>query len=186
MTIVEILFALAIITLVLVTAYTASIKAWQSAVEANHRTEAQYLAQNALEGVKGYRNLTDAPVSSQSFDWSGSGGFLDKITTTYSGSGFLIEPCALVVPDDTTCEWKYAAGPKDMKVAGDDATTFKVTVKLLSWYCAGSAAVVTTTPCGTYADYKAVNLQATVTWPSIENASQENNAIASTILTGPE
>lgn len=54
LTLVEVLFAFAILTTLLTLAYSSALNAWRTASSANQRTQAQYIAQQAIENLKAY------------------------------------------------------------------------------------------------------------------------------------
>ena len=114
MTLIEILFSVAIIGTVLTVAYSAALSAWRSAASANQRSEAQYVAQNSLETIKSYRDLSTSPTAQKRMLWSGAtngglGGFLQELRATVpSGSTkarFNVLACSELSPTNPNCEW---------------------------------------------------------------------------------
>lgn len=99
MTLVEIIFAMAIVSTVLTLAYAAALGAWRNATAANQRTQAQYMIQQSIEAIKAYRETDD-------FDW-------DQFITDVSGKPVikigLEQASGLVVPNEFTCDQSTAA-----------------------------------------------------------------------------
>ncbi|MFO0955756.1 MAG: prepilin-type N-terminal cleavage/methylation domain-containing protein [Candidatus Saccharibacteria bacterium] len=121
LTLVEILFSLAIITTVVTLAYGSALSAWKSAVSANQRTQAQYLLQMSIENIRAYRDRADLAnpwvtlLSEPNFK---------------SPSGFAMKCDNL----PTTCTWQIDTAPATWQAAGSqvnlsDATAYLVTVK---------------------------------------------------------
>lgn len=183
MTLVEILFAFAIIGTVITVAYSAALRAWRTAVSANQRTQAQYLAQDQLERIRAFRSLSispppGSPIVQTEMDWE---AFLD---TLFGGSQQIkITACDKLSPADATCIWKVEPGIENLTVFGDDATTYKVTVVPAGLYCVGGnpASPLEPDDCGSVAS---VDLQAQVEWDDA-NGVPNNRLIATTQLLAP-
>lgn len=91
MTLVEILFTFAIITSVVTLSYAASLQGWRTSQTGNQRTQGQYIAQDAIERVKAYRDSPD-------FKWTGAGSFLSTISTYGGDNAFYVDECTTGAP----------------------------------------------------------------------------------------
>ncbi len=201
MTLVEILFAFAIITSVVTLSYAAGLRGWRTAQTGNQRTQAQYIAQDAIERVKAYR---DSPA----FKWTGApslpsspgtGGFLSDV-----GNGsrldklFYVEACAVgecpsfkVIDPVTSGAAMPSNGfpavkkPDEVQKISDN-TDFFVYLVVTQYYELDTATGATTnTPKAgfptTYDNVQALSIEAHVEW--IDATGNVSNAQASTILT---
>lgn len=94
MTLVEIIFALAIVSTVLTLAYAAALGAWRNATAASQRTQAQYMIQQTVEALKAYRESDD-------FVWS---DFITEINTVGTPMHIGLEQAdGTVTPNDYSC-----------------------------------------------------------------------------------
>lgn len=127
MTLVEILFAFAIIGTVLTLSYAASLRAWRTAVSANQRTQAQAIVQSEIDQIK-------AAVQTDSIDWSdfvsGSKTSFVILMSNPDGSSITNWNCA----DASGCAYKRFGAPIEVRATGDnastpDATRFNLSVK---------------------------------------------------------
>lgn len=187
MTLIEIIFAFAIITSVLTLAYASALTAWRNAVEANQRTQAQSLVQYALETVRAARE-------SDGFVWK---DFVDK--TTKDSSGFHIRlvntmgnptPEDLVCPVGESCTFEVMSGSSSKQVTGAnapdlDATVFIVKVEVDGGNIQGNTSYYDRIGLNTnVVNVSSLNIVATVTWTGPTGIS--NNARASTIISRPQ
>ncbi len=99
MTLVEIIFAMAIVSTVLTLAYAAALGAWRNATAANQRTQAQYMIQQSIEAIKAYRET-------ENFDW-------DRFINDVSGKSVinigLEQADGSIIPNEFACDQSTAA-----------------------------------------------------------------------------
>lgn len=194
MTLIEILFSVAIIGTVLTVAYSAALSAWRSAASANQRSEAQYVAQNSLETIKSYRDLSTSPTAQKRMLWSGAtngglGGFLQELRATVPSRStkarFNVLACSELSPTNPNCEWIVQAGNSGFRARGD-STDFGVYVETNELFCSNTATPSNIVDMcgGDPLAVVSVTLQSTVSWRSFTGI--DSSAIASTILTEPE
>lgn len=187
MTLVEILFAFAIIGTVVTVAYSAALRAWRTAVSANQRTQAQYLAQDQLERVRAFRSLSivpvvGSPITQTGMDWE------NFLTTLYTNpaDGIRVVACSELTPPESSCVWRaelVTSSTPDLRVTGDNSTSYKVSILPVGLYCAGGSPANPSSPsdCTSVAS---VDLQARVTWTD-SNGLPNNQLIATTQLLAP-
>ncbi|MCC7543148.1 hypothetical protein IT415_00325 [bacterium] len=176
MTLVEILFAFAVIGTVVTVAYSAALRAWRTAVSANQRTQAQYLAQDQLERARAYRSLSvtnDPTLTQTSMDWN---GFLNQ----------LHGPTGMHLATSTSLGliWDVNNGPIGLRVPGDDATNYTVALRSEGVYCSNGARSAAPAGCGGPQNVTSVDLQAVVTWTAATGVT-DNRLIATTQLLAP-
>lgn len=182
MTLVEIIFAFAIVSTLLTLAYAAALSAWQSAVASNQRTQAQYLVQQSLEAVKAYRESSD-------FVW---GDFLDDIDNSgfhivlLNNSGAVVNNGFVCPTGQDPCHFQINSGAQSQHSIGantslPDNTTFNLAIEEVEHFVANQAAP---TPGRSSApNVTAVTLVARITWTSAQGVA--SNLAVSTILTEP-
>lgn len=189
MTLIEIMFAFAILTTILVVAYGAAVGALQSARNANQRSQAQFIAQQQIEQLRSWRDQP-SPV----FNWYFLGdpkSFTTKLTNTANGL-FTIQPCT---PVSTTCVWELQeSGPVSAVAVGaasddSDATDYKVVLAATECYLVGeqnSPHPWSSSSCSATnaATIQAVGIEVRVTWPPA-NAQGIGSLTANTIITQP-
>jgi len=195
MTLVEIMFALAIIGMILTLSYAAALRAWRSAQGANQRTQAQYIAQNAIEKVKAYRDLNAPSATGQTqMTWSGaprvggagagSGGFLQEIERVRSG--FNVEQCDNSVntsPEYNICSWKVVGFSGQTVTALSDSTSYTVYIQTGAFYCESTIGDIFSFCGGDISATQSVALEARVEYRDANGVA--SNATATTILTQP-
>jgi|GEM_PF-6245261 len=195
MTLVEIMFALAIIGMILTLSYAAALRAWRSAQVANQRTQAQYVAQDAIEKVKAYRDLNATTGTQKTMPWSGaprqtgagigSGAFLQEIQSR-AADGFTVQSCTLAEVANGDCYWKVVTGGQAV-TAISDSTAYTVTIRSGKVYCKATEGTNINTGCSgspDISDIQSVTLEATVTYTDA-NGVAGSNASATTILNQP-
>jgi prepilin-type N-terminal cleavage/methylation domain-containing protein len=187
MTLIEIMFAFAIIATVLTLSYAASLNAWRTATSSNQRTQAQYLVQQSLEAVKAYRETED-------FFWD---DFMDELAGASSGFYMVMLnkdgseiPNSYVCPAGAEpCEFKLNSGEdNDLKSIGSntsvpDNTTFILKIRPAEYYEANSNSANGGAPPAGSDNITAVNLIAEITWTDTNGIV--SNLAASTIITEP-
>lgn len=184
MTLIEILFAFAIIGSVLTVAYASALRAWRTAASANQRTQAQYVAQDQLERLRGFRDMTDSATLQKRMGWKAD--LLDKLYPSSLPTTIHIEACA---EDDMDCVWKIEDGPKSLTVPGDGSTSYTYSVTPQKLYCVGESTTPPAVPpaapndCGALG-VAAVDLQAKVSWNDA-NGNPDSQLIATTQLLAP-
>lgn len=186
MTLIEIMFAFAILTTILMVAYTSALNAYRSAVVSNQRTQAQGLAQQQIEQLKALRGQ-----SSPHFNWytnlGGANNFLQQVIGGPQPSPFVVVPCDVSSPGSCGA-WEVMtdAVPRPAPAAGsaigaNDATDFKVAMVVTE--CYGATGKLTFCPPGDLNTVQSVGVQISVSWLSatgIPSSLTEN-----TILTKP-
>ena len=183
MTLIEILFAFAIIGSVLTVAYASALRAWRTAVSANQRTQAQYVAQDQLERLRGFRDMTDSTTNQERMDWN---VFLSKL---YPPAGSVPEVRIEKCDNTEDCVWKIEDGPKALTVPGDASTSYTYSVTPKRLYCVGESTASPTVPpaapnnCDPLG-VAAVDLQAKVSWNDA-NGNPDSQLIATTQLLAP-
>lgn len=192
MTLIEIIFAFAIITTVLTLAYGSALTAWRSAAGANQRTQAQYLAQQGIESIRAAREQTG-------FDWqdfinsmpAGSGGFhmvLRQNSGAESASTFVCPPAT------APCSFEVEDGPVPLSAIGSnldpalatnsDATEYTLEILPESYYVRGNAVEQSGSP-RNVSNVTAVVFTARVTWRSTSGVA-DSSLNASTIISETE
>lgn len=183
MTLVEIIFAFAIVSTLLTLAYAAALSAWQSAVASNQRTQAQYLVQQSLEAVKAYRE-------SNNFVW---GDFLTAINSNsgfhivlLNNSGNTVSNGFVCPAGQDPCHFQINSGGQIQHSIGantslPDNTEFNLVVEEVEHFVAGQPA--STPGRSTAANVTAVTLVARITWTNAQGVV--SNLAVSTILTEP-
>lgn len=179
LTLIEILFSLAIISTVVTLAYGSALSAWQNAVSANQRTQAQYLLQKSIEYIRAYR---DSSVSAN--PWY----TLMDDDAVQSGSGFTVRCDGL----PATCSWLIEPAPNTWKAAGSqanisDATDYQVTVRpIRAWTTdpvTGAKAETSYAAAAAQPDrIDAISVIAEVTYNDAKGVA--SNAKVSTIISG--
>ncbi len=187
MTLIEIIFAFAIISTVLTLAYAASLSAWRTATSSNQRTQGQYLVQQSIEAVKAYRESSDFIWGNFVDELANSGGsfhmvLLDKNSAAIDNS-FVCpsgsEPCkfSLVSGDDTNLK---SVGSN---TSVPDNTTFTLKIRPSEYYEANNDTPNAGAPAPGNDSVTAVNLIAEITWTDTNGIA--SNLAASTIITEP-
>ncbi len=186
MTLIEIIFAFAIVATVLTLAYAASLGAWRTATSSNQRTQAQYLVQQSLEAVKAYR---DSGV-----DWS---DFTDEMATSPAGfymvlidkNGTEITNSFVCPTGSEPCKFKVVSGEdNDLASIGSntsvpDNTTFVLKIRPAEYYVSNSDTASAGAPPAGDSTVTAVNLIAEIRWTDTNGIA--SNLAASTIITEP-
>ncbi len=177
MTLVEILFAFAIIGTVVTVAYSSALRAWRTGVSANQRTQAQYMAQDQLERLRAYRDLSDSNTAQTEMNW-------DNFVSRVFARPIHIVPCAAI----EDCVWKLVDNALSQTAAvGDQSGAYSISIRAVRPYCTNSAIVTTeaSTPgnCGGVSQVSAVDVQAVVSWNDANGVA--SNAIATTQLIAP-
>ena len=177
MTLVEILFAFAIIGTVVTVAYSSALRAWRTGVSANQRTQAQYMAQDQIERLRAYRDLSDSDTAQTEMNWN------DFVSRVFART-IHIEPCAAI----DNCVWKLVDNALLQTAAvGDQSGAYSVSLRAVRPYCTKSAIVTseTSTPgtCGGASQVSAVDVQAVVSWNDANGVL--SNTIATTQLIAP-
>lgn len=183
MTLVEIMFAFAIIATVLTLAYAASLNAWRVATTSNQRTQAQYLVQQSLEAIKAYRG---------SADWE---DFIDAMVADGSGfhlvlqdkNGNDIANSFACTSSQAPCNYKVKGGNANLSSVGantsvPDPTVFTLTISVQENYQANNPVAQMGAP-NAGDDVTAVTLLAQMTWQNTQG--NNDNLVASTIITEP-
>ncbi len=193
MTLVEILFAFAIVATVLTLSYAAALNAWRSAVAANQRTQAQYLVQQGMESVRAYRE-------SSGFVWDGTGGFISSLPAI--GDAFHME---LEQNDGTSsannfvcsfspCQFKVESGTVGLNAVGTashsgtpsirDVTVYTLAIRPVNYFVKDNDAPQTTGSIASASDpVTSITFEATITWTDANNVV--SNLKTSTIITRP-
>lgn len=190
MTLVEILFAFAIITTVLTLAYGSALSAWRSATSANQRTQAQYLAQQGLESIRAAREQSG-------FRWS---DFVDSMPTT--GGNFHVvlvqnggaeSASSFVCPaGQSPCRFEVRNGSVGLRAVGSnlasptntDATAYTLALRPDGYFVRGNATRQAGSPRGV-ANVTAVVFTADLSWTSASGVAN-SSLNASTIISETE
>lgn len=191
MTLVEILFAFAIITTVLTLAYGSALSAWRSATSANQRTQAQYLAQQGLESIRAAREQ-------DGFRWS---DFIDSLPTTggvfhmvlvqnggaESASSYVCpagqSPCRFEVRN--TAVGLSAVGSNLAAPVNTDATIYTLALRPDGYYVRGNPTVRQSGSPKNVSDVTAVVFTAELSWTSASGVAN-SSLNASTIISETE
>lgn len=194
MTLVEILFAFAIVSTVLTIAYASALNAWRNAVSANQRTQAQFIAQQGIESIRAFRE-------SQGFAWSGVDGFIDDLPNT--GGDFHLALVADGGPPNarsyvcptwsSECKFEIQTGSAPLNAVGaagdtsdgsalsiNDSTIYTLTIRPINFFVEDND-VAQTGAIPIDGEVTAITFEAVVSWTSATNVN--SNAVASTIIT---
>ncbi|MBP9827267.1 prepilin-type N-terminal cleavage/methylation domain-containing protein [Candidatus Saccharibacteria bacterium] len=166
LTLIEVVFALAILSTLVMTAYSITLRAYRYALSSKQRTVGQYALQNALESVRAYR------ADSDNFNWV---SFVTSIRDINASKTFL------VVPENnpaTPTHWSVVSAP-------DNAATFNF-VSPLSDIATYNIRIQASFYKGTATEsdisqVDTVRLDARVEWVSATGV--DSNAEANTFLT---
>lgn len=194
MTLVEIIFAFAIITTVLTLAYGSALSAWRSASSANQRTQAQYLAQQGLESIRAAREQNTFRWSDFITALSATGGsfhmVLRQSTGAESASSFVCPAAA------APCTFEIRSGGITLNAIGSnldpslatnsDATDYTLVLQPDGYYVLGDLATkrAGVPPAGA-TNVKAVVFNARVTWTSA-SGTPNSSLNSSTIISETE
>lgn len=179
LTLIEIIFSIAILGTVITLAYASALAAWRSAQAANQRTQAQYLLQKAVEQVKGYRD-------SSSFVWSNflgnanikDGFYVDLDTTT---GAFTVDYIVSDAGPPSTAKVLQAAG---QKIGQSDPTQYYLVIKPVDEWRYDSATNTTTQ--GSFSELQPDNIAAysvvaTVTYKDAATGVMDNAQVTTII-----
>lgn len=191
MTLVEILFAFAIITTVLTLAYGSALSAWRSATSANQRTQAQYLAQQGLESIRAAREQNG-------FRWS---DFVDAMPTTggtfhvvlVQNGGAESASSYVCPPGQSPCRFEVRNGAVGLQAVGSnldtptntDATAYTLALRPDGYYVRGNPTVRQAGSPRGVANVTAVVFTAELTWTSASGVAN-SSLNASTIISETE
>lgn len=196
MTLVEILFAFAIVATVLTLSYAAALNAWRSAVAANQRTQAQYLVQQGMESVRAYRE-------SSGFVWDGTGGFISSLPIIGTVDAFhmkLEQNDGTSNADDfvcriSPCQFKVENGTVPLNAVGTashsggtpsirDVTVYTLAIRPVNYFIKDNDAPQTTGSIASASDpVTSITFEVTITWTDANNVV--SNLKTSTIITRP-
>jgi type II secretory pathway pseudopilin PulG len=191
MTLVEILFAFAIVSVVLTLSYASALNAWRSAVAANQRTQAQYLVQQGVESIRAYRE--------SGLDWTAFINDLPHDTNPDSvfhivmnETGFPSNASSYVCSDpiNHTCKFAVVNDFADLNSVGSvgeggsttDNTVYRLSIRPVGHFEENNPDVVAGPPFGA-TNVTAVSFEAMITWTDANGVP--SNAVASTIITEP-
>lgn len=191
MTLVEIIFAFAILSTILTLSYASTINSWRSAVSANQRTQAQYLVQQSVESIKAYRASSDFEWSSFLSDLGSTGAPFHMALYHSMDSSETVNDFVCKQPDPPPnpllpCEFRVKDGATTMSATGSNVTSHSNTVYTLTMIPTeynvkgdhtahtGSLPVNTTT----------VTFVARIEWTDANGVA--SNSSASTIITEPK
>lgn len=196
MTLVEILFAFAIVSVVLTLSYASALNAWSSAVAANQRTQAQYLVQQGVESIRAYRE--------SGMDWTAFITALPDSTSpddTDPGSVFHIvmndngvpnaRSYVCSAPDPADCQFAVTPGAASLNSVGSvgetnsttDNTVYMLSIRPVGHFLERNPAEQSGPPVGATV-VTAVSFEAKITWTDANGVV--SNAVASTIITEPQ
>lgn len=188
MTLVEIIFAFAIISTLLTLSYAAALGAWRNATAANQRTQAQYIIQQTVEAVKAYRESDD-------FDWS---VFLGEINAsqlhiglqqadgTVTTNNFSCQPAPT---PPATCKFVLRSGAVGVTPVGSNVNvassgTFTIEIIPIGYFVAGNPDKIDISGVPSLPDTTtAVTFVIRAGWDDANGIA--SNAAASTIITRP-
>lgn len=172
MTLIEIIFSMAILGTVITITFGAALSAWRNAQAANQRTQAQYVAQDQIERLKARRN--DKNFSWLSDATLGITGFVDEVLVN-QGNNFSMDICNPTppIPSPDPCTFKVVAGNRSYLVTGKaisdtDATPFTVNIQATGVFdSANDPLNAEAKPLGSVANdqIQAIQFKVTVTWP---------------------
>ncbi|QQS27070.1 prepilin-type N-terminal cleavage/methylation domain-containing protein [bacterium] len=190
MTLIEIIFALAIVGTLLTLSYAAALGAWRNATAANQRTQAQYMIQQTMEALKAYRESDD-------FDW---GAFRDEVNLAgalmYIGlqqadgsittNNFSCQPAPI---PPATCKFELQSGVATITPVGSNvnvasSTPFTVEIKPIRYFTENTLdGTEITAPPSLPNNTTAITFLVTARWDDANGIA--SNAAASTIITEP-
>lgn len=177
LTLIEIIFSIAILGTVITLAYASALAAWRSAQSANQRTQAQYLVQQAIESVRAYRDTT---VATNNFNWT------TFVSDTKLKTGFVVQ---LDRTSATPGGFTLVDSPQTWKAAGQtlsqsDPTDYKITLKAVDEFTYDPSSGLTAGPVSFSASQpdkiSAISVVATVTYKDANGV--DSNAQSSTII----
>jgi hypothetical protein len=190
MTLVEILFSFAIVSVVLTLSYAAALNAWRNAVSANQRTQAQYLVQQGIESIKAYKLARDPD-----FSWL---TFLDELPDVGNDFHLVMTVDGVENPSNSyacpgtpaICKFVVKNGGVPMQsigsniAAGNDATLYTLSIMPVEIFEKDSVnATARTATTTTDPQITAISFVATVTWTGADGVN--NNVTADAIITKP-
>ncbi len=193
LTLVEIIFAFAIITTVLTLAYGSALSAWRSAASANQRTQAQYLAQQGLESIRAAREQNTFRWSDFITALSSTGGsfhmVLRQSTGAESASSFVCpagaEPCTFEIRANGVGLNAIGSNLDPALATNSDSTDYTLVLRPSGYYLPGDLAPRGGVPPAGATNVKAVVFNAQVTWTSA-SGTPNSSLNSSTIISETE
>jgi prepilin-type N-terminal cleavage/methylation domain-containing protein len=190
MTLIEIIFALAIVGTLLTLSYAAALGAWRNATAANQRTQAQYMIQQTMEALKAYRESDD-------FDW---GAFIAEVNPAgnpiYIGlqqaDGSITTnnfSCQSAPIPPATCKFVLQSGTTGIIPVGSNvnvasSTPFTIEIKPIQYFTENTLGGTEINASMNLPDTTtAITFLVTARWDDANGIA--SNAAASTIITEP-
>lgn len=197
LTLVEVLFAFAILTTLLTLAYSSALNAWRTASSANQRTQAQYIAQQAIENLKAYM-YSPCYKWTRGTDPAAPPGLIENMGSPQGASvtdtdGFLVRPAQVGEPGGYTveCPWVVEHIPPGVGSAQNigssdtdiDATIFTYRLAAVEYYIPTDANPIFPYDEAGARSASAIGIKVFVGWTSASGVP--SNLEQSTILVRP-
>ncbi len=191
MTLIEIIFALAIVGTLLTLSYAAALGAWRNATAANQRTQAQYMIQQTMEALKAYRESDDFNWDAFIAEVNPAGnpmhiGLQQADGSTITTNNFSCQPAPT---PPTTCKFVLQSGTTGIIPVGSNvnvasSTPFTIEIKPIGYFTENTPGgtdinAVISLPNNT----TAITFLVTARWRDANGI--DSNAAASTIITEP-
>lgn len=195
MTLVEIIFAMAIVSTVLTLSYAAALGAWRNATAANQRTQAQYMIQQSIEAIKAYRETENFDWDEFIVDVNGAGSVfkigLEQADSSKTYNSFVCDQSTAAPDTPNECQFIVEGGSVDLIPVGANvnvasAGSFTVEITPESYFIEGNPAsnsISPGSPLPNDSNISAITFVVRATWTDANGIA--NNATASTIITEP-
>jgi len=195
MTLIEIIFAMAIVTTVLTLAYAAALGAWRNATAANQRTQAQYMIQQSIEAIKAYRETDNFDWNDFIVDVNGAGSVLriglEQADGSKTYNSFVCDQTTAAPGTPNECEFIIENGSTALTPVGANvnvasAGSFTLEIVPESYFLEGFPGTNSISAGGSLpndTNISAVTFVVRATWTDANGIA--SNASASTIITEP-
>lgn len=191
MTLIEIIFSLAIVGTLLTLSYAAALGAWRNATAANQRTQAQYMIQQTMEALKAYRESDDFNWDTFITEINPAGnpmhiGLQQADGSTVTTNNFSCQPAPI---PPATCKFVLQSGATTITPVGSNvnvasSTPFAIEIKPIRYFTENTPdGIDINIPTGLPSDTTAITFLVTARWDDANGIA--SNAAASTIITEP-